>query len=111
MQLMHVAVDQAVPLMDEPQSGDKIITIHPAGQALFGFPEKMEVFKNHTRAVIETDPQFEQLASADGHVEIMKHKTRPLLGVQFHPEMGPVDRAAGRLKILVGALFNDSIQN
>lgn len=107
MQLMHVAVDQAVPLMDEPQSGDKTITVSPAGQALFGFPEQMEVFKNHTRAVIETDPQFEQLASADGHVEIMKHKTRALLGVQFHPEMGPVDSAASRLQTLVIGLLKD----
>lgn len=111
MQLMYVAVDQAVPLMDEPQSGDRVITIHPAGQALFGFPEKMEVFKNHTRAVIETDPQFEQLASADGHVEIMKHRTRALLGVQFHPEMGPADKAAERLQTLVAGLLGKPAQS
>lgn len=108
MQLLHVAIDQAVPLMDEPQSGDRIINVNEAGQKLFGFPARMEVFKNHTRAIIEVDPQFEQLASADGHVEIMKHKTRALLGVQFHPEMGPVDKAASRIQTLVAGLLKDN---
>lgn len=105
MQLMHVAVDQAVPLMDEPQSGDKIISINKTGQQLFGFPDELEVFKNHTRAIYETDPQFELLAEAEGHVEIMRHKTRPLLGVQFHPEAGPVDEASQRLMVLIGGLL------
>lgn len=105
MQLMHVAVDQAVPLMDEPQSGDKVITVNEAGQRLFGFPAEIEVFKNHTRAIVETDPQFEMLAYSQGHVEIMRHKTRSLLGVQYHPEMGPVNEAAARIKVLVGALI------
>lgn len=108
MQLMHVAVDQAVPLMDEPQSGDKEITVNATGQDLFGFPERMEVFKNHTRAVKATDPQFELLAFSDGHVEIMRHKIRPLLGVQFHPEAGPVELAAIRVRTLVDGLLKSS---
>lgn len=89
MQLMHVALDQSVPLLAEPQNGFKQITIEPAGQALFHWPETRTVFKNHTRGIIETDPEFEQLAYSPGHTEIIRHRTRPLIGVQFHPEAEP----------------------
>lgn len=108
MQLQHVALNQAVPLMDEPQSGDKPISINARGQELFGLPPKLEVFKNHTRAIFETDPQFEILATSSTSpkfTEMMIHKEKPLLGVQFHPEMGPVDAAAERIKMLIKGLL------
>lgn len=104
MQLMHVSLGQAVPLLDQPQSGYKPISVTPAGQEIFGFPAVMNVFKNHTRAVLEADPQFTVLAHSPGHVEIMMHHTRPLLGVQFHPEVGPVVEAADLLNTLLLAV-------
>ena len=104
MLLMHVAVDQAVPLLDEPQHGVKTIDVNVAGRALFGFDDKLAVFKNHTRAVIETDPQFELLADSPGHAEIILHKTRPLLGVQFHPEVGDRQQTVSLLRSLVDGL-------
>ena len=112
MQLMHIAVDLAVPLMDNPQSGDKPITISEKGQKLFGFAPSMMVFKNHTRAIFETDPSFDILATSSTSpkfTEIMKHKERPLLGVQFHPEMGPVDQAAIRIRTLVDGLLGSPV--
>lgn len=105
MQLMHIAIDQAVPLMDGRQYGWEEIDVTIAGRMLFGFEEKINVFKNHDRAIIETDSQFEVLASVAGHTEIMLHKTKPLLGVQFHPEEGEINQAAIMLKTLVDALM------
>lgn len=105
MQLMHIAVDQALPMLDEPQHGWKEIDVNVAGQMLFGFPERLSVFKNHTNAVVETDPQFETLASSPGHTEIMLHKERPLLGVQFHPEVGDGEAPAELLRTLVNGLM------
>lgn len=105
MQLMHIAVDQALPMLDEPQHGWKEININIAGQVMFGFPETLNVFKNHTNAIIETDPQFEELASSPSNAEIILHKTRPLLGVQFHPEIGENDDPAILLRKLVDGLM------
>ncbi len=109
MQLMHVAIEQAVPLMDEPQSGDKLITVSKRGQELFGFPAELEVFKNHTRAIFETDARFETLAissTTPNFTEMMIHKQKPLLGVQFHPEMGSVTFAAERIQTLIDGLLS-----
>ena len=105
MQLMHVSLDQAVPLLDEPQSGYKLITVTTAGQTIGGLPATMNVFKNHTRAVVTADPAFQVLATSPGHVEMMLHRTRPLLGVQFHPEVGPIDEAADLLHTLIQVLL------
>lgn len=92
MQLMHVALDQAVPLLDVPQEGYKPITVTPLGQRA-GLPESMLVYKLHTRGIFEPDSSFDTLATSPGHIEIIRHKTRPMLGVQFHPEVS--DDVAG----------------
>lgn len=113
MQLMHVAIDQAVPLLDGRRYGWGEIDVNVAGQAFFGFPEKITVFKNHDRGVIETDPQFEILASShltQSNAEIVLHKTKPLLGVQFHPEEGETADAATMLQSLIDALMRVPIK-
>lgn len=104
MQLMHVALEKAVPLLDEPQTGYRHIDITPRGQKLLGLPPRMRVFKNHTRAVIEAAGEFEVLATSPHYVEAMKHRTKPLLGVQFHPEIFDQDESLESLDILLHAV-------
>ncbi len=88
MQLMHVAYNGEVPLLDQPQSGLRRIAINSMGQQLLNLPSVIEVHKNHTRGVIAVGSEFEVLATSPNHIEIMMHTKRPLLGVQFHPEVG-----------------------
>lgn len=104
MQLMHVALDRAVPLLDVPQSGRKDITATERGIRA-GLPPRMQVHKNHTRGIIEADPLFEVLASSPGHIEIMQHRERPMLGVQFHPEVGELDECVNTLGMLLGLII------
>lgn len=107
MQLMHVALNQAVPLMDDPQSGDRQINVNEAGQQHIGFPAKMVVHKNHTRAIYEIDPKFEILATSENNfTEIMRHRTKPLLGVQFHPEVGETKQCVDTINKLISALLS-----
>lgn len=107
MQLMHVALDQAVPLLDEPQSGLKDIMTTEEG-IRHGLPPKMRVHKNHTRGIIEADPIFEILARSPGHIEIMQHRERPMLGVQFHPEVGNIDESVRVLGMLLGLIIYET---
>ena len=107
MQLMHVSLDRAVPLLDVPQSGLADITVTEAGVRQ-GLPPKMRVFKNHTRGIIEADPIFEVLATSPGHVEIMQHRERPMLGVQFHPEVGDTDESVRMLGMLLGLIIYET---
>ena len=89
MQLMHVALEGDVPLLDARQDGFQPITLTLIAQQLFDLPETINVFKYRTRGVLTPDEEFELLATSPGHIEIMRHRTRPLLGVQFHPESEP----------------------
>jgi len=105
MQLMHIADDESVPLLGKRQYGWAVIDVLEAGRKLFGFSERIKVFKNHDRAVIETDPDFEILATSPGFTEIMLHKSKSLLGVQFHPEVGTTEQSVEMLETLVEGLL------
>ncbi|MGB4767638.1 MAG: gamma-glutamyl-gamma-aminobutyrate hydrolase family protein [Candidatus Saccharimonas sp.] len=97
MQLMHVALEGDVPLLDAPQNGFQPISLTPTAQKLFELPATIEVFKYHTRGVLTPDDEFELLGTSPGHIEIMRHRTRPLLGVQFHPESEPTPERSRKL--------------
>lgn len=53
-----------------------------------------KVFENHRWVVQEVSDDLLVLAKSKDGVEAIKHKTRPIYGVQFHPEMF-VDQTCG----------------
>ncbi len=106
MQLMQIAYSGAVPLLDKPQKDLQMITINSTGQELLDLPVTLAVQKNHTMGIIKVANGFTELAYSPGHVEIIRHNSRPLLGVQFHPEVGtPQDRS-----LLLALLVNATIR-
>ncbi len=55
--------------------------------AIFDNLPGLEVFENH-RWVVETlSPELVPLARSKDGIEIIRHISRPIYGVQFHPEM------------------------
>jgi GMP synthase-like glutamine amidotransferase len=49
--------------------------------------EKYKVYMSHRFGVQKTDSKFDVLARARGDLAIIKHKTLPIIGFQFHPEV------------------------
>ncbi|MAN46460.1 MAG: aminodeoxychorismate/anthranilate synthase component II [Alphaproteobacteria bacterium] len=68
----------------------KLSDIHQTGGDLFaGLPESYRVVRYHSLAVKPDDLPDVLIADAftdDGEVMALHHKTRPIYGVQFHPE-------------------------
>ncbi|KCZ46466.1 MULTISPECIES: aminodeoxychorismate/anthranilate synthase component II [unclassified Hyphomonas] len=68
----------------------KLSDIHQSGGDLFeGLPETFRVVRYHSLAVRPEDLPEDLVADAytdDGEIMALHHKTRPVYGVQFHPE-------------------------
>ena len=77
----------AVRRAPQPMHG-RLSTIDHAGRDLFsGLPSPMAVVRYHSLVVDEPPDALEVLArTSDGLVMAVRHRERPLWGVQFHPE-------------------------
>ncbi|MFB3766458.1 MAG: GMP synthase subunit A [Methanotrichaceae archaeon] len=55
---------------------------------LKGIPSRFKTWASHADQVVEMPAEFEVLARSNVcEIEAMKHMTRPLYGVQWHPEV------------------------
>ena len=85
--------------------GGKIATGHKGGYAavqveileedeiLKGLGPSTSVWASHADEVTGLPPDFVQLARSDVcEIEAMRHKTRPLFGVQWHPEVSHTEK-------------------
>ena len=62
---------------------------HENGPLFEGLPERYEVVRYHSLAITPLDIPDTLVADAftdDGEIMAVRHKTRPVYGVQFHPE-------------------------
>jgi len=50
------------------------------------FQNEMKVFQSNRWTMSQLPDELDCLAASDGGVEIMKHRDKPLFGLQFHPE-------------------------
>jgi len=72
-----------------PAFGRVALTVDEPSHPLFrGLPDHQQVWESHNDSVTQVPPGWQRLAHSDGcPVEAMTHPTRPIFGVQFHPEV------------------------
>ncbi len=62
---------------------------HKGGQLFEGLPETFDVVRYHSLSIRDTDLPDTLIAdsfTADGEIMSVRHVSRPVYGVQFHPE-------------------------
>ncbi|MFA6254362.1 MAG: gamma-glutamyl-gamma-aminobutyrate hydrolase family protein [Candidatus Paceibacterota bacterium] len=62
--------------------------------SIFDNLEPLRVYENHSWLIKELPPDFIALAKSDHGYEIIKHRSKPIYGFQFHPEQF-VDKTIG----------------
>jgi para-aminobenzoate synthetase len=72
----------------EPVHGQLSEVIHDGDELFRGIPQRFSAVRYHSLAVMEPLPtELRKIAwSSDGTVMALRHVTRPIWGVQFHPE-------------------------
>lgn len=77
--------------------GFRNVELEDKDTLLAGLPSKIRVMQSHSEEVRTLPPQFIRTArSDDTKNEAMKHETKPIYGVQFHPERWNEDYQAGK---------------
>ena len=77
----------AVDLAPEPRHG-RLSPVEHRGDGLFaGVPSPFQVVRYHSLAVTDLPEELEATAwTPDGVLMALRHRTRPVWGLQFHPE-------------------------
>ncbi|UCE80608.1 MAG: GMP synthase subunit A [Methanobacteriota archaeon] len=75
-----------------PEFGKTLITVVDEDDLFKGLPTSFIAWESHNDEVIELPPGFRLLAKSDTcPVQAMKHESRKLYGLQFHPEVEHTD--------------------
>src|SRR2546426_256274 len=71
-----------------PEFGKSVVEIHQPDVLFQGLPNRFEVWESHNDEVTILPRDFVALASSQNcDVQAMRHRDRPLFGLQFHPEV------------------------
>lgn len=88
----------------------KVDTIHQVGSAIFkDLPDIFRVVRYHSLAVEEStlSDNFKVTAKAsDGEIMALEHKSKPIYGVQFHPESYLTEYGVEMINNFIGVCYD-----
>src|SRR5262245_55232604 len=93
MQLLCEELGGKVERHDQREFGRAAIDVVAASPLFDGLPAHMDVWMSHGDRVERLPPDFEVLAkSGNAPFAAVRHKSKPIYGVQFHPEVAHTAR-------------------
>lgn len=85
-----------------PEFGKTMVTVDEEDDIFKGLPTEFVAWESHNDEVTELAPDFLSLAHSDScKVQAMKHKSRPLYGLQFHPEVEHTDNGYEMFQVFI----------
>ncbi len=99
-QAMARAAGGTVEHSDVAEFGKTQLDVTTSTSLLFAdLPQRQDVWMSHRDAVVEAPPGFTSVAATPGApVAAMEHRSAPLFGVQFHPEVAHTPYGGAILK-------------
>lgn len=75
-----------------PEFGKTMVTVDDEDDIFKDLPTEFVAWESHNDEVTQLPPGFVALAHSDNcAIQAMKHKEKPLIGLQFHPEVEHTD--------------------
>lgn len=87
MQLIALAFGVEVSSLNRRIQGSRTINLTNLGENELEWPHQTYVYENHSKGVFRAPSGFKVLGESDECIEIMRHTTLPIIGVQFHPQL------------------------
>lgn len=87
-QLLATTLGGRTDLARKPEFGPVEITISDEDTILSGLKPGFTAWESHNDEVVKPPPRFKVLAASENcAIQAMRHETRNVFGVQFHPEV------------------------
>lgn len=88
MQFTSTHFGGAIGPADRPEFGKATLHVEKDGDLFDGLPREFTVWQSHNDEVKVLPSEFEVLAHTDScKIEAIRHRSRPIYGLQFHPEV------------------------